>query len=159
MGTWLYGFLCHRRSWTGAQLCATHGTGLCFGATTMNYRITLATMILLLSGVASAASALPEGATPSVAPARADAIYCVVQDGTRKQVFYSGVFNGHYADSQGYQQSFLAFVEARYGEVSAGSDSLCFYEDTPQEAMDAGNGKAASDRRNGYAVTWTRWTA
>lgn len=125
----------------------------------MNCRITLAAMALLLSGFASTASALPEVTRPSVSPARAEAIYCIVQDATKKQVFYSGVFIGHYADSQGYQQSFLAFVEARYGEVSAGSDSLCFYEDTAQGAMDAGNGKATSDRRNGYNVIWTRWTA
>lgn len=126
---------------------------------TMKMCGTLTALALMVAGIAGNALAMPLSPVPWIAAARADAIYCLVQDSTNKQVFYSGVFDGNYSNSQGYQQSFLAFVEARYGEVAAGTLSLCFYEDTPQEAMDAGNGKATSDRRNGYNVTWTRWTA
>jgi hypothetical protein len=114
-----------------------------------------AAALLLASGTATGAST-PDAPSASV---RAESIYCVVQDGGAKQAFYSGVFAGDYSDSQSYQQSFLAYVDARYGDTSAGTVSLCFYEDTAQEAMDAGNYKAASDRRNGYNVVWTRWTA
>lgn len=122
----------------------------------MNNRISVAAWASAAVLTSSSASSAPAAMAAWV---QTDAIYCVVQDGRNRSVYYSTVFRGEYLNAADYQRSFIAYVDARYGETAPGSLSLCFYEDTIQEALEARYVKAATDRRDRYEVIWTRWKA
>lgn len=120
------------------------------------------TLAALLSAILLAFAPTAPASAPSspVRPgASSDMIYCVVQDPGSSVAYYSGVFAGDYSRMQSYRQSFHAFVDARYGETSSSAGAYCFYEGAFQEAADAANRKAVGDQRDGYSITWTRWTA
>lgn len=119
----------------------------------MTLTAALAAALLTLAPTTTAALR-PVSPTPG-----SDMVYCVVQDSNRRMAYYSGVFAGDYFQQQSYRQSFHAFVDARYGETSSSADAYCFYEASFQQASDAANSKAVGDQRDGYSITWTRWTA
>ena len=99
------------------------------------------------------------GATPlpPPSPQEADYIYCTAQDGAQQRIYYSAVFAGDYNQVQSYEQAFRAHVTARYAPSL--TNSLCFYADTRRDAQTERDDKAASDRRQGWSVIFTLWSA